>query len=207
MSAPVSDAAVEISSPDENVIDIDRLEALFKNAEAKVAVIGLGYVGLPLISLLNNAGFEILGLDIDKNKIEKLKAGQSYIKHIPSEELKKLNDEGRFTPSTDFSKLSEADAIIICVPSPLTKQREPDMSYIENTAREIAKYLKPGQLLSLESTTYPGATREIAIDILEKQTGLKADQDFFIVFSPEREDPGNTEYSLVTVPRQHKLDR
>jgi UDP-N-acetyl-D-glucosamine dehydrogenase len=158
-------------------------------------------VGLPLTKEFINAGFSVLGLDVDMVKIKMLKKSQSYIKHIDSELLKKMNATGRFDATNDFSKSSSCDAIIICVPTPLTHNREPDMSYIVSTAESLAPYVRKGQLFSLESTTYPGTTAEVLCPILERKSKLKAHKDFFVAFSPEREDPNNKSFSTSTIPK------
>ena len=168
--------------------------------QALVGVIGLGYVGLPLVREFTRGGMKVLGFDIDPVKVKKLMAGQSYIEHIPSATVKEMVKGGRFEAITDFDRLAEPDAIIICVPTPLTRQREPDMSYIEKTARAIARRLRTGQLIVLESTTYPGTTREVMLPILE-EAGLTAGKDFYLAFSPEREDPGRKDYSTRTIPK------
>ena len=163
-------------------------------------IIGLGYVGLPLAEHLCRAGYHILGFDVDEAKVRKLEAGQSYIKHIPSDWIEEVVRTGQFVPTTDFARLREADCISICVPTPLNKNREPDMQYIQETTEQIARYLRPGQLIILESTTYPGTTTELLLPLLEGR-GLKAGKDFFLAFSPEREDPGNTQYTISTIPK------
>ena len=165
-----------------------------------VGVIGLGYVGLPLIQAFVSAGTRTMGFDIDQNKINLLKAGQSYIGHIPSEWIATWLREERFEPTAEMSRLQEPDAILICVPTPLTDSRDPDLSYIESTARQIAAALRPGQLIVLESTTYPGTTRDVVLPILEG-SGLKVGKDFFLAFSPEREDPGNPNYTASGIPK------
>jgi UDP-N-acetyl-D-glucosamine dehydrogenase len=167
---------------------------------ATAGVIGLGYVGLPLAVAIARKAFHTLGLDIDAAKAEQLNAGHSYIAATSSDELKRLVEAERFRATSDMGALSSCDVIVICVPTPLTRHREPDLSYIENTARVIADYLRPGQLIVLESTTYPGTTREMLKPILEA-TGLVAGKDFFIGFSPEREDPGNASFETVTIPK------
>lgn len=166
--------------------------------EAKIGIIGLGYVGLPLAIEFSRIGFSVFGFDIDRTKVDALKEGRSYIKHIGAESIR--NALVRFCPTTDFSMLSEMDAVIICVPTPLNKNREPDMSYVFQTAKTIAKYLRKGQLISLESTTYPGTTDGDVRAILE-ETGLKAGLDFYLAFSPEREDPNNLQFSTHTIPK------
>ncbi len=171
-----------------------------ENRTAVVGVIGLGYVGLPLVLAFEKAGFSVIGFDLDGEKIRLLHEGKSYIKHIPSERTLALKEHGRFRATTDFSLLGEPDCIVICVPTPLNKQREPDLSYVFNTSRAIAQSLRRGQLISLESTTYPGTTDEDVRAILET-TGLHAGQDFYLAFSPEREDPNNKDFSTSTIPK------
>jgi UDP-N-acetyl-D-glucosamine dehydrogenase len=166
---------------------------------ARIGVIGLGYVGLPLVIEFSKAGFEVTGFDNDPEKINLLKQGKSYINHIQlPEESHELS--ARFTPTSDFSLLAKVDCIVICVPTPLNENREPDMTYIFNTTETIAKNLHAEQLVVLESTTYPGTTDEDMRRILEK-TGLKAGEDFYLAFSPEREDPNNKDFSLRTTPK------
>lgn len=165
---------------------------------ALVGVIGLGYVGLPLVLRFARKEFKVIGFDTDEGKIRALKKGRSYISHIPDSEIKSLNKF--FEATSDMSGLSRPDAIIICVPTPLDAHREPDMTYIKNTSCEISNYMRKGQLISLESTTYPGTTREILLPEFEK-TGLKVGKDFFVVFSPEREDPGNKQFPAEKVPK------
>jgi UDP-N-acetyl-D-glucosamine dehydrogenase len=177
-----------------------------KNKNAKIGIIGLGYVGLPLGLEFALKGFDVLGFDVDERKIPLLKEGKTYIKHIKSEKIKKSVDSGHFDVTTDFSRLPEVDAIIICVPTPLNEHREPDMTYIVQTAETIKKYLRKGQLITLESTTYPGTTSEILQPMFE-DAGLtsgakfKVGEDFFLAFSPEREDPNNPNYSTATIPK------
>lgn len=167
-----------------------------KNKKAVVGVIGLGYVGLPLVIEFAKKGFTVFGFDIDENKIEMLKKNKSYIKHIDLKELKGKN----FTPTNDFKRLKEVDCIIICVPTPLNKYREPDMTYVFNTAKTISQNLRTGQLVVLESTTYPGTTDEDVRKILE-ESGLKAGKDFYLAFSPEREDPNNPDFKTKQIPK------
>ena len=168
--------------------------------DATVGVLGLGYVGLPLLRAFCDAGLNTLGFDVDENKPRLLRQGQSYIEHIPPSEIQRLLASQRFDATTNFARLTECDALIICVPTPLTKNRDPDMQYVENTARAIAQHLRPGQLVVLESTTYPGTTREIVLPILQT-TGLKVGQDFLLAFSPEREDPGRKDFTTVDIPK------
>lgn len=197
---------------------------------AVVGVIGLGYVGLPLSLEFALKGFNVIGFDLDGKKIQHLNDGKSYIKHINPERIQLAVESGRFTSTTDFSRLNEPDAIIICVPTPLDEHREPDMSYVVNTARTVSQYLREGQLVVLESTTYPGTTEEILLPMFEKRVKeailepagavgeevskdeiareavneeptMKVGEDFFLAFSPEREDPNNESYSTSTIPK------
>jgi UDP-N-acetyl-D-glucosamine dehydrogenase len=177
-----------------------RLAAAIEGKTARVGVIGLGYVGLPLLLEFNRGGYPVLGFDIDRDKVARLKRGESYIAHIAQARIEAALEGGRFDATSDFARLAEADAILICVPTPLTPQREPDLSYIEKTADAIAARLRPGQLVVLESTTYPGTTEEVVRPRLEA-TGLKVEADVFLAFSPEREDPGNSQYSTRTIPK------
>lgn len=174
------------------------LEKIKRN-EAVVGIIGMGYVGLPLALLSSKASFQTLGFDVDEEKVKSLNSGKSYIKHIKSEDIKKAI-ESNFKATSDFGKLSKCDVILICVPTPLTDHLEPDMQYIEKTGIEIAKNLRKEQLVVLESTTYPGTTEEFLLPILEK-SGLKAGVDFYLAFSPEREDPGNPKYHTKIIPK------
>lgn len=167
----------------------------------KIAIVGMGYVGLPLAIQFAKCGATVVGLDIDPLKVEKLNAGQSYIKHISSEEIAHQISEKKLTASTDFSLVRECEAVIICVPTPLTKHREPDISYVLNTGRAIAPYLHKGILVVLESTTYPGTTDEDLREVLEAGSGLKAGVDFHLAFSPEREDPGNPQSKVSEIPK------
>jgi len=171
-----------------------------ESRRAVVGVIGLGYVGLPLVREFVRGGVKVMGFDVDASKVASLAAGRSYIEHIPSSTVRQMVASGRFVATTDFRKLARPDCILICVPTPLTKMREPDMRYIEATANAIAKTLRGGQLVILESTTYPGTTREVVLPILQ-QTGLKVGRDFLLAFSPEREDPGRKDYTTKTIPK------
>jgi UDP-N-acetyl-D-glucosamine dehydrogenase len=167
---------------------------------ALVGVIGLGYVGLPLIQAFTAAGFRTIGFDVDQQKVDRLLAGQSYIGHIPSADIAELISQRQFVPTADMKRLDEPDALLICVPTPLSDSRDPDLSYVEATARQIAASLRAGQLVVLESTTYPGTTREVLLPILES-SGLKAGSDFYLAYSPEREDPGNPDFSAKGIPK------
>ena len=166
-----------------------------------IAVIGLGYVGLPLSLQFARSGSTVIGLDIDPAKIEAINSGRTYIKHIPESDIAEAVREGKFSASSDFSRASEADAVILCVPTPLTKTREPDLSYVLNTGRSVAPYLRRGTLVVLESTTYPGTTDEDLRAVLEEGSGMKAGQDFHLAYSPEREDPGNPKSNVGKIPK------
>ncbi len=176
------------------------LEAAFIQKTAKIGVIGLGYVGLPLIRTFVAAGFQTLGYDVDTEKVQRLQAGQSYIEHIPSEWISQCVNKGKFTPTADMNRLVEADVLLICVPTPLNASRDPDLLYVEGTAREIAAHLRSGQLIVLESTTYPGTTRDVVLPILQK-SGLTLGKDFYLAYSPEREDPGNPDFTAGNIPK------
>ncbi len=180
------------------------MDATFQSKVEKrdfcVGVVGLGYVGLPLVLAFCEEGFRTIGFDIDSHKVDSLNGGTSYIKHIPQEAVETLKRSGRFKATSDFSLVRDVDALLICVPTPLTIQREPDMSFIISTAEKIQPYLKPGHLVILESTTYPGTTDDVLRPILEKD-GLKAGDDFCLAYSPEREDPGNAVYSARKIPK------
>ncbi len=167
----------------------------------KIAVVGLGYVGLPLSLQFARSGVEVVGLDIDAEKVKALNQGRSYIKHITSDAIAEFTQAGKFSASTDFSHVKEVDAVIICVPTPLNKNREPDISYIVETGRAIAPHLAKGTLVVLESTTYPGTTDDDLRKVLEGGSGLSAGTDFHLAFSPEREDPGNDQSKVKVVPK------
>jgi UDP-N-acetyl-D-glucosamine dehydrogenase len=167
----------------------------------KIAVIGLGYVGLPLSFQFARCGVTVLGLDIDTNKVDALNQGRSYIKHIPAEAVAEATKSGAFSASTDFSRIREVSSIIICVPTPLNKNREPDISYILDTGKNIARHLQKGMLVVLESTTYPGTTDQDLREVLEIGSGLEAGKDFHLAFSPEREDPGNPDSKVAIIPK------
>ncbi|WP_422931545.1 nucleotide sugar dehydrogenase [Singulisphaera sp. PoT] len=177
-----------------------RLGRVIQERSARVGVIGLGYVGLPLVELFSQAGFPVLGFDVDDSKVDQLQAGVSYIGHIKSERIATLRRGGKFEATSDFSRLAEADAIIICVPTPLGTHREPDLSAVIATGRAIGRHLRAGTLVVLESTTYPGTTRDVLRPELESN-GLIAGRDFFLAYSPEREDPGNPKFSAGTIPK------
>lgn len=179
---------------------VDVLEEKFFSRTATVGVIGMGYVGLPLARAFAHKGFKVIGLDIDVGKVEKLNACQSYIKHISAESFADLIRTKQLVATADFSELAACDAIAICVPTPLTAHREPDVSFIEATARSVRDHVRVGQLIILESSTYPGTTDEVMRPIVE-ESGLKAGRDFFLAFSPEREDPGNPDFETSTTPK------
>ncbi len=168
--------------------------------KAIVGVIGLGYVGLPLVKAFSDSGFTTIGFDVDDAKVRMLNSGKSYIRHISPKIIGTLVRDGHFTPTIDFSRMAHCDALIICVPTPLTVNREPDMQYVSGTAEAISKYLRRGQLIVLESTTYPGTTREVVLPVLEAG-GLKSGKDFLLAYSPEREDPGRKDFQTIDIPK------
>jgi UDP-N-acetyl-D-glucosamine dehydrogenase len=167
----------------------------------KISIVGLGYVGLPLSLQFARAGIDVLGLDVDKQKVDALNACRSYIKHIEPSEIAAVVKSGKFSASIEFSRISETGAVIICVPTPLNKNREPDISYIVDTGKSIAPHMAKGCLVVLESTTYPGTTDEDLRQVLESGSGMKAGKDFHLAFSPEREDPGNPESKVALIPK------
>lgn len=178
---------------------MDLLQKINEN-KAIVGVVGLGYVGLPLLMEFVEQGFSTIGFDIDQFKVDKLNAGESYIKHIDGQRVKAVRETNLFEATVDFARIKEVDCILICVPTPLTKHREPDVSYITGTGEAIAKHLRKNQFIVLESSTYPGTTEEVLKPILEK-SGLKGDKDFWVAFSPEREDPNNPHFNTRTIPK------
>ncbi|SRR5579875_52896 len=192
-------------------MSVERNPEFFSGKSIKVGIIGCGYVGLPLALRFSDVGQRVTGFDLDKTKVDKLNAGQSYIQHIPAEKIREHVQAKRFNATTDFSQLREMDAILICVPTPLDERREPDLTYVEQTAKAIAPNLQRKQLVVLESTTYPGTTEELVLPILEAgglkcpvSTGSGAadvDTDFYLAFSPEREDPGNKQFGLAQIPK------
>ena len=171
-----------------------------ENHSAQLGVIGLGYVGLPLAVELGHAGFRVTGFDIDEKRVAKLNRGISYIQDVPTHDVKKLVETGHFAATTDFSRLRKMDAVNVCVPTPLSKMRDPDVSFVVSAFEQVAKYLRPGQLLILESTTYPGTTDELILPMLAK-SGLTVGKDFFLAFSPERVDPGNPQFNTKNIPK------
>jgi UDP-N-acetyl-D-glucosamine dehydrogenase len=174
------------------------LLAAIKDKRCRVGIIGLGYVGLPLARAFTDRGIAVMGFDVDSSKVIRLQRGESYIGHISSDVVREM--ARRFEATDRFFRLDEPDVVIICVPTPLTEAREPDLTYVVESAKAIAARLRPGQLVVLESTTYPGTTRQVVLPILESG-GLKAGEDFFLAFSPEREDPGNPKFSAPTIPK------
>jgi UDP-N-acetyl-D-glucosamine dehydrogenase len=186
----------------EKKMDTTHLKLLesIKNKTAIVGIIGLGYVGLPLALHFGSKGFKVIGFDLDSRKIDKLLHGESYIKHIPAEPIREMIDQKQLDVTIDFSRLNEADCILICVPTPLSDKMEPDLSYLLDTTQTIAKYLRRGQLIVLESTTYPGTTEEMLLPRLAS-VDFKVGEDFFLAFSPEREDPGNKKFTATNIPK------
>ncbi|MCJ7643667.1 MAG: nucleotide sugar dehydrogenase [Candidatus Aminicenantes bacterium] len=176
------------------------LQKRIKDKKAVVGVVGLGYVGLPLVKAFLKKGFAVIGFDIDRRKVEMLNQGKSYIKHITAAELRPFLSTKRFAATTEFARLTDVDAVLICVPTPLNDHRNPDLSFVLNTTETIARHLRKGQLVVLESTTYPGTTDEEMLPILERG-GLKAGRDFFLAFSPERENPGDPVYTAENTPK------
>jgi len=178
----------------------DKLIKAIAGKTATIGVIGLGYVGLPLIKRLNEVGFPTIGLDIDQAKTDALTNGEKYIKHIEINDISTAIKAGKCKVTTDFSESKNADILILCVPTPLNKYREPDLSYVIGSVKSLLPHLRKGQMLSLESTTYPGTTEEELLPRIEKQ-GLTIGEDFFLVYSPEREDPGNPDFTTHTIPK------
>lgn len=179
---------------------LESLVSAIEGRTALVGVIGLGYVGLPLIDALIRKDFRVLGFDIDPHKVDSLNAGRSYIKHLGSDRVSAWRAAEKFEATASLSRLQEPDVLIICVPTPLNESRDPDLQYVEGTARDIARTLRPGQLVILESTTYPTTTRDILLPVLAS-SGLAAGRDFFLAYSPEREDPGNPHFSAANIPK------
>ena len=182
-------------------MDQSSLLRRLRGDDATLGVVGLGYVGLPLVMTFAGKGLRVIGFDIDPAKVSALERGESYIKHIETARVRELVEGGRFQPTTDFTRVAECDAVLLCVPTPLGPNREPDMSYIVGTADTIGPHVQPGQLVVLESTTYPGTTDELLREVLERRSGLVAGKDFCLAYSPEREDPGNPRYGTQTIPK------
>ena len=172
-----------------------KLLSSLKDNKASIGIIGMGYVGLPLAIAYAESGFKVLGIDIDKNKVNKINNSISYINHIPGERLTILVDSNYLKATNKYEEVSKLDVIILCLPTPLNKYREPDLSFIRNTLETIGPFLKKGQVLSLESTTYPGTTKEELYPFI-KSIGFNIGEDFFLVYSPEREDPGNKRFNI-----------
>src|SRR5713226_1084186 len=181
-------------------LDVEALAAAFRGRTARIGIIGLGYVGLPLLRAAAERGFAALGFDIDRAKVALLDAGGSYLCHISADSIATVRRSGHLAATGDFSRLGEVDAIILCVPTPLTRQREPDLGFIVSTSEAVAAHLRRGQLVVLESTSYPGTTREIMRPILEG-SGLRSARDFFLAYSPERADPGNADFATGDIPK------
>ncbi|MDZ7692716.1 MAG: nucleotide sugar dehydrogenase [Balneolaceae bacterium] len=180
------------------------LQELLKKIDQKeytVGIIGLGYVGLPLMWTFHNKGMPVLGFDIDIDKVDCIKSGTPYIKHLGKDMMGVLSQSERCDATTDFERLPEADTLMLCVPTPLDDHREPDMEFVEKTSLTVGQHLRKGQLVILESTTYPGTTEELIIPILESKSGLEAGKDFYVAYSPEREDPGNTDFNTAKIPK------
>ncbi len=180
---------------------LDALLDRIQNQTYTIGIVGLGYVGLPLMWTFHERQMPVLGFDIDTDKVDAIMAGRSYIKHLGEPMMRKLAESDLCGATTDFSRIPEADAVLLCVPTPLDEHREPDMSYVEGTVRTIAPYLRRGQLVILESTTYPGTTEELIIPLLEEISGLSAETDFYVAYSPEREDPGNVSFNTAKIPK------
>jgi len=178
----------------------ERLSKKIESRRAHLGVIGLGYVGLPLAVEFGRAGFQVTGIDIDKRRVHRLERGESYIQDVPTSEVRALVRAGNLKATSDFSVLRRVDAVNVCVPTPLSKQRDPDVSYIVAAAKQVATYLHPGMLVILESTTYPGTTDELILPLLT-ETGMKVGEDFFLAFSPERVDPGNPRFNTRNIPK------
>ena len=182
-------------------LSLQTLENKFKDRSAIIAILGLGYVGLPLATIFAEAGFEVVGVEPDQEKVDSIMNGESYVQDVPSEKLAQLVESGKLIATTDFSVLAEADAVSICVPTPLRKTGDPDLSYILVATDELAKYMHPGIVVVLESTTYPGTTREILLPKLTENSGLIVGEDFFLAFSPERVDPGREGWTTYNTPK------
>ena len=180
---------------------IKELLARIEEKTYTIGIIGLGYVGLPLMYTFHKEGMPVIGYDIDQSKVDNLKSGTPYIKHLGKEMMQSLAQSDICDATTDFFRLKEADAVLLCVPTPLNQYREPDMSYVISTTETVAHHLKEGQLVILESTTYPGTTEEVMIPLLEKHSGLVAGKDFYVAYSPEREDPGNPNFNTAKIPK------
>lgn len=199
-SAPLKSARSTIRKPASAKAMAEDFVARGKARDLTIGILGLGYVGLPLAEAFLASGFRVLGFDVDEAKVNKIKKGRTYIEHIPNSRIAAMMKTGRLEVTTDAKRLAAADALLMCVPTPLNIHREPDISYVEQTTKVIAEHLRPGQLVVLESTTYPGTSDEVVKSILET-TGLRAGRDFAIAYSPEREDPGNIDFSTSSIPK------
>ncbi|MBC8276109.1 MAG: nucleotide sugar dehydrogenase, partial [Chloroflexi bacterium] len=177
-----------------------KLEEKISDKSATIGIVGLGYVGLPLAVAFSEAGFKVFGVDIQQKRVDAINQGQSYIADVSAERLQAVVASNLLQPTTEQSRLKETDAISICVPTPLTKTKDPDLSYVIHESKEIAKYLQPGQLIVLESTTYPGTTRQVVLPILESSK-LQGGMDFYLAYSPERVDPGSQKHSIRNTPK------
>lgn len=182
-------------------MDLNHLLQKIDNKEYTVGIIGLGYVGLPLMWTFHEKKMPVLGFDVDQQKVTNIKEGVPYIKHLGKEMMQMLSGSDICDATTDFSRLPEADALLMCVPTPLDTHREPDMRFVEQTTRTISEHLRKGQLVILESTTWPGTTEDLIIPVLEEASGLKAGEDFYVAYSPEREDPGNPDFNTAGIPK------
>ena len=187
--------------PDTSGAPAATLMERFETATATIAVVGLGYVGLPLVRAAHEAGFSVVGYDRDRTKIDTLNRGETYLKHLGDDLAKELAASERFKATAESKDLVSADAILLCVPTPLGPHREPDLSFVLDSTKMVAGILRKGQLVVLESTTYPGTTRDEMLPILEKESGLRCGKDFFLAYSPEREDPGRPDYNTATIPK------
>jgi UDP-N-acetyl-D-glucosamine dehydrogenase len=183
-------------------MDKEKIIGQIEAKQSRIGIIGLGYVGLPLLIEFAKAGFPVAGFDVDATKIDQIALGKSYIRHIPSNQIDvQLTRNAKYFGTTDFSRVRECTALLICVPTPLTSHRDPDLSYVLKTGEQIAPHIQKGQLITLESTTYPGTTEDELVPVLEKGSNLKAGLDFYVAYSPEREDPNNKEFTTATIPK------
>lgn len=198
---PTSSSNVEVTEKKRALNFKDEAIQRIQTREARVGIIGLGYVGLPLLWTFHEEGFPVVGFDVDPDKIEDITKGRPYIKHLGYSMMEKLAASDKCSATLDFSELEEMDVVIMCVPTPLNAYREPDMQYVEQTSRTIAEHLQEGQLIILESTSYPGTTDDLVIPILEEVSGLTSGEDFFVAYSPEREDPGNPNFNTSQIPK------
>lgn len=179
----------------------DALLKKFQDRTARIAILGQGYVGLPLSVVFGNAGFDVIGIDPDQRKVDAINKGESYIPDVPTADVAKLVKAGKLSATTDFSVLTDVDAVSVCVPTPLRKTGDPDLSYILTATRDLQKYIHPGMAIVLESTTYPGTTRELMLDELTKDSRLRVGDDFYLAFSPERVDPGREDWTTINTPK------